>query len=207
MSKLGKTLLTLSLGGALLMSPVLLSGCEGKVGPAGEDGPVWHFGEANPTLFDQSNDVGVNGDFYLDNDDMYLYTKVNGEWKPVGSLIGTGVQDVVCEYVVDNDGNTILTTTHILTNGSRKVFETCVLPTVYAGNSMKLHRAIELAPVNATIVLKADVTVPQIIEVDKKITLDLNGFNIINADGQIVAPETLVVGTVAGNVNIIDTHE
>lgn len=203
MSKLGKTLLTLSLGGTLLMSPVLLSGCEGKPGQNGANGPMWHFGEANPMLFDSSNDVGVNGDFYLDNDDMYLYKKVDGEWQPMGSLVGTGVQDVVCEYVVDADGNTILTTTHYLSNGTQRVFETCVLPTVNVGTEMTLQRAIELAPVNATIVLKADAVLTESISLDKKITLKLNGFNVLNAENEPVEADTLIVETGAGNLNII----
>ena len=189
MSKLGKTLLTLSLGGTLLMSPVLLSGCEGKPGAAGQNGPVWHFGEENPTYFDQTNDVGVNGDFYLDNDDMYLYKKVDGEWKPMGSLVGTGVQDIVCSYEVDADGNTILTTTHYLTNGTQRVFETCVLPTVYVGTEMTIQRAIELAPTNATIVLQQDIVFTGIVNVDKKLTLKLNGHavNSINQPNEVEA--------------------
>lgn len=198
--KLGKTLLTLSLGGTLLMSPVLLSGCEGKPGQNGANGPMWHYGDANPMHFTQSNDVGVNGDFYLDQDDMYLYTKVDGEWQPVGTLMGTGVQDVVCQYAVDADGNTILTTTHVLTNGTQKVFETCVLPTVYVGSVMTLERAIELAPVNATIVLKNDITVNSTISLDKKISLDLNGFKIFDGEGQEVTDVNNIFENASGNL-------
>ena len=200
--KFGKSLLTLSLGGVLLASPVMLSGCQ-KQGPAGQNGPMWHFGEENPIYFDQTNDVGVNGDFYIDNDDMYLYKKVNGKWQQMGSLVGTGVQDIVCEYVVDADGNTILTTTHYLTNGTQRVFETCVLPTVNVGSAMTLQRAFELAPVNATIVLKADVKLAEAIELDKKITLDLNGFKILNAEDQPVEAETIITETVEGNLTVI----
>ena len=38
--------------------------------------------------------------------------------------------------------------------------------------------ALELAPVNATIVLKNNVTLDGTIEIDKKINLDLNGCTI-----------------------------
>lgn len=201
--KFGKSLLALSLGGALLASPVLLSGCEGKQGPAGVNGPVWHFGEENPTRFNQSNDVGVNGDFYLDQDDMYLYTKINGEWKPMGSLIGTGVQDVYCEYVVDADGNTILTTTYVLTNGTQKEFETCVLPTVYVGSVMTLERAIKLAPVNATIELKNDVIFTEPITLNKKITLKLNG-HTVNGENSETGIGDWVIATNADYLTIVN---
>ena len=112
-------------------------------------------------------------------------------------------QDVVCAYEVDADGNTILTTTHYLTNGTQRVFKSCVLPTVYVGTAMTLQQAFELAPVNATIVLKADVKLAAPIELDKKITLKLNGFNVLNAENEPVEADTLIVETVAGNLNII----
>ncbi len=64
-------------------------GSEGEIGPAGEDGSVIHAGTGAP-----SADVGVNGDYYLNQDTGELYGPKNDDgWGTPISLQGPAGED------------------------------------------------------------------------------------------------------------------
>lgn len=52
------------------------SGGGGTPGPAGTPGSVWRNGSGVP-----SNSLGVNGDYYLDNDNGFVYSKIGGTYQ------------------------------------------------------------------------------------------------------------------------------
>ena len=50
-----------------------VSGGGGPPGPAGTAGSVWRNGSGLPP-----NGLGVNGDYYLNDDDGFVYSKIGG---------------------------------------------------------------------------------------------------------------------------------
>ncbi len=284
--KVAKTLLTLSLGGALLASPVLLSGCKGEPGKAGENGVKWYTGDANPmNSGNPEYNWGVNGDFYLDMDDLWLYQKVDGSWASVGSVkgdrgaswltgdedptaqtqallgdvylnkttfelfkkttagweslgiikgeqgeqgepgipgepgtpgtpgapgepgangeAGKGIKDVNYAYTVDDAGNVLLTITYTYTEGEPTVTTVCPYATINVAKSMTLERAIELAPENATLKLTENIELTSTVEVNKKVTLDLNGFAVYNQDEELTDDLSLIKVVEGGDLTVV----
>jgi hypothetical protein len=59
------------------------SGGGGTPGPAGTPGSVWRNGSGIP-----SNSLGINGDYYLNNDNGFVFQKVAGAYVQVASIKG-----------------------------------------------------------------------------------------------------------------------
>jgi hypothetical protein len=60
-----------------------INGTDGTDGSDGSDGSVWHTGQGDP-----ADDLGNNGDFYLNSASGDYYRKQGGHWMPEGNLKG-----------------------------------------------------------------------------------------------------------------------
>lgn len=66
-------------------------------GENGRDGVVWFADKGDPNTLEEQTVLtdSLLGDFYLDTENFEVYQKISDtEWKPLGSLMGTGVQNV-----------------------------------------------------------------------------------------------------------------
>lgn len=80
-----KGLMALALTGVMVASPLMLAGCSGEQGPAGNDGKngaTWYSG----TYY--SAEQGTLGDFFYDTDDYNIYQKLEGGWTFISNIKG-----------------------------------------------------------------------------------------------------------------------
>lgn len=92
-------------------------GTDGADGAAGADGADGATGPAGTSLLGDegapSNDLGNDGDFYVDTQNGDLYTKTSGSWAVVGTLVGptgaAGPAEAGIGITIEGHGTTIST--------------------------------------------------------------------------------------------------
>lgn len=93
------------------------NGADGTNGTNGKDGAAWLTGTTAPAATD-----GKDGDFYLNTTNFTIYSKSNGVWTELGSIMGAdgvGEDGVGIDSVEYKDGKIVI---H-LTNGETKEVE------------------------------------------------------------------------------------
>ncbi|MBE5734904.1 MAG: hypothetical protein E7361_00400 [Clostridiales bacterium] len=84
----------------------------------GSSGSAWITNAGNP-----SNDLGNNGDMYLNTENYEIFKKVDGAWESVGNIKGKDgvsaptIVDIEISYEYDNDGTMYVIYTFIMSEG------------------------------------------------------------------------------------------
>ncbi len=94
-------------------------GNDGNDGQNGKDGATWLLGEGEP-----SEDLGKDGDMYMDTTTYTVYQKAEGAWESIGSIKGeqgssNSITDISVKAAYDEEGNIIYTFTFTFENGEQ----------------------------------------------------------------------------------------
>ncbi len=202
-----RTALTLSLCGALLATPAMLSGCQTQEPKDGANGKTWHVGSDDPREADVP--FGENGDFYFDEDDFDIYIKVDGEWVHKGTIKPeetVSVAGTTYVYGVDADLNVYVDITTHYTNEEDSTVRVYPNAIINVGKVMTLDRAIEVAPTGATLMLKQDIELEETLTFTKRFTIDFNGHTISNKTAVEFEGDALFQIAEGGELTLIDSR-
>ncbi len=204
-----RTALALSLGGALLATPAMLAGCQTQQPKDGANGKTWHAGTQDPRLAETP--FGENGDFYFDEDNFEIYKKVDGDWTYLGKIKEDPVSVAGTTYVYgcDADLNVYVDITTHYTNESDSTFTIYPNSTINVGKVMTFEKAVEVAPIGATIMLKTDVELEETFNLTKRLTIDFNGHTISDKaeEGFTFAGDSLIRLGDNGDLTLTDSSE